>query len=123
MVLAGWLIGFPLFIVAPGVFAAWLGSRLRRPGIAFVLAWIATPIATLVVTVLLWPVLRALTPPGNDGTGAIALPCVGVATGLVAGIAAAVVVHRRQAREGEATPPGEATRATKSGDPPPQSPR
>jgi hypothetical protein len=92
----GLLIGFPVFIVAPGVIAGWFGTRVRRPVIAFFLAWIMTPIVTLIVTIALWPLLRALIPPDNDGTGAIMLPFLGIATGLVAGIVAAVIVGRRR---------------------------
>jgi membrane associated rhomboid family serine protease len=79
------LIVFLLVILAPCAIAAWLGTLLRRPLIAFVLAWLLTPILTLVVEILLWPFLRALTPPDNDGTVAIMLPFFGIITGLVAG--------------------------------------
>lgn len=91
----GFLIGFPLFIVAPCVIAAWLGSRVRSPLIAFVLTWIATPLVSLVITIVFTPVLRAITPAGNDGTGAIMIPFFGIVTGVIAGIVAAWIVKRR----------------------------
>jgi hypothetical protein len=91
----GWLIGFPLFIVAPCVISAWIGSRLRRPIAAFVLAWVLTPFANLAVLIVFWSVLRAITPPENDGTGAIMLPFLGVLTGLASGLTASVMVSRR----------------------------
>lgn len=91
----GFLIGFPVFIVAPCVIAGWLGTLTGRPVPAFILTWILTPLITLGVTIVLWPLLRALTPPNNDGTGAIMIPFFGIATGLFAGIIAAVVVGRR----------------------------
>ena len=91
----GFLVGFPLFIVAPCVIAAWLGTRVRSPLIAFVLTWIATPLVSFLVTVVLAPVLRGLTPANNDGTGAIMIPFFGIVTGAIAGIVAAVIVKRR----------------------------
>jgi hypothetical protein len=91
----GFLIGFPLFIVAPCAIAAWLGTRVRSPLIAFVVTWIATPLVSLVLTVVLAPVLRELTPANNDGTGAIMIPYFGIATGVIAGIVAARIVKRR----------------------------
>lgn len=94
----GFLIGFPLFIVAPCVLAGWLGARCRIPAVAFFVAWLATPCASLAITVLGMPVLRAITPPENDGTGAIMLPFFGVVTGVLAGIGAAVTVQRRRTR-------------------------
>lgn len=92
----GFLIGFPLFIVSPCVIAVWLGTRVRLPVVAFALAWVMTPIASWIITIVLWPILRALIPPNNDGTGAIMIPIFGIATGLIAGIVAAVIVRRRQ---------------------------
>lgn len=91
----GFLIGFPVFIVAPCVIAGWLGALTGRPVPAFLLTWILTPLISMGETVVLWPLLRALTPPNNDGIGAIMIPFFGVATGLFAGIIAAVVVGRR----------------------------
>jgi hypothetical protein len=92
----GFLIGFLLFIVAPGAIAMWIGTRVRRPLIAFLLTWIMTPVISLVVTIFLWPVLSALTPADNDGTGAIMLPFFGIVTGIVAGSVAALIVSRRR---------------------------
>lgn len=89
------VIGFPLFIVAPCVIAAWLGTRVRSPLIAFVLTGIATPLVSFVLTVVFKPVLRAITPAGNDGTGAIMIPFFGIVTGAIAGIVAAMIVKRR----------------------------
>ncbi len=91
----GFLIGFPLFIVAPCAIAVWLGLRVRSPFIAFVLTWIATPFVSFVLTIVLTPVLRALTPATNDGTGAIMIPYFGIVTGVIAGIIAAMIVRRR----------------------------
>jgi hypothetical protein len=76
------------------VAAVWIGTRVRRPLIAFVLAWLLTPILTLFVEVVLWPWLRSLIPPNNDGTGAIMLPFFGIVTGLAAGCVAAIAVGR-----------------------------
>lgn len=90
------VIGFPLFIVAPCVIAAWLGTRVRSPFIAFVLTWVLTPLVSYVITVLGSPVLRAITPAGNDGTGAIMIPFFGIVTGLIAGIVVARIVQRRR---------------------------
>ncbi len=92
----GFLIGFPLFIVAPCAIAAWLGTRVRSPLIAFVLTWIATPFVSVAITIVFTPVLRAITPPNNDGTGAIMIPFFGIVTGAIAGIIAAVIVNRRR---------------------------
>ena len=75
--------------------AAWLGTRVRAPILAFLLTWIATPLVSLVLTVVLAPVLRELTPANNDGTGAILLPFIGIGTGAIAGIVAAIIVKRR----------------------------
>ena len=96
----GFLIGFPLFIVAPCAIAAWLGTRVNSPVVAFVLKWIATPLVSLIFTVVLAPVLRELTPANNDGTGAIMIPYFGIATGVIAGIVAAIIVKRRQFKSG-----------------------
>ncbi len=100
----GFLVGFPLFIVAPCVIAAWLGSRVDSRLIAFVLTWILTPFVSFVLTVALAPVLRALTPANNDGTGAIMIPYFGIVTGLIAGIVASMIVKRR--RGAAASQPG-----------------
>jgi len=89
------LIGFPVFIVAPCAVAAWIGTRLRSPIVAFFVTWALTPFASLVITVLGTPILPAITPPNNDGTGAIMLPFLGIVTGLIAGIVAGVIVSRR----------------------------
>lgn len=93
----GFLIGFPLFIVAPCAVAAWLGTRVRSPMIAFAVAWVLTPLVSYAITVLGTPVLRAITPAGNDGTGAIMIPFFGIVTGVIAGIVAARIVKRRGA--------------------------
>jgi hypothetical protein len=92
----GFLIGFPLFIVAPCAIAVWLGTRVRSPLIAFVLTWIATPFVSAVITVVFTPVLRAIAPAGQDRTGAIMLPLFGIVTGLIAGIVSAWMVQRRR---------------------------
>jgi hypothetical protein len=91
----GFLIGFPLFIVAPCVIAAWIGTRVRSPLIAFVVTWVLTPLVSFVLTIVGTPILRAITPANNDGTGAIMIPFFGIATGAIAGIVAAVIVRRR----------------------------
>lgn len=96
----GFLIGFPLFIVAPCAIAAWLGTRVRSPVVAFLVTWVLTPLVSYVITVLGTPVLRAITPAGNDGTGAIMIPFFGIATGVIAGIVAAWFVKRRQFKSG-----------------------
>ena len=95
----GFLIGFPLFIVAPCVVAAWIGTRVRWPVVALVMTWLLTPLMSFFVTVLGTPILRAFSPAGNDGTAAIMLPFLGVFTGLVAGIVASRVVRRRNIAE------------------------
>ena len=95
----GFLIGFPLFIVAPCVIAGWVGTRVRSPVVALVVTWLLTPLVSFVVTILGTPILRAITPAGNDGTGAIMLPLFGIVTGLIAGIVAAGVVRRRSSHE------------------------
>lgn len=92
------LIFLVLFIVAPCVLAAWIGSRLRRTVLAFFFAWLLTPILTLVFELVLWPVLRSLIPPSNDGTGALMLPFFGVVTGLLAGGGAAIMAALRKKR-------------------------
>jgi hypothetical protein len=91
----GFLVGFPMFIVAPCVIATWIGTRVRLPVLAFVVTWLLTPLVAAVITVLGVPILRAISPPGNDGTGAIMLPFLGIVTGAIAGIVAAVIVNRR----------------------------
>lgn len=91
----GFLIGFPLFIVAPCVVAAWIGTRVRWPVVALVVTWLLTPLVSFFVTVLGTPILRAISPAGNDGTAAIMLPFLGVFTGLVAGLVTSGVVRRR----------------------------
>ena len=95
----GFLIGFPLFIVAPCAIAGWLGTRVRVPAIAFVVTWVATPLITAVFILVGTPVLRAITPAGNDGTGAIMLPFFGIVTGVIAGAVAARFVSRRRGQE------------------------
>ena len=99
----GFLIGFPLFIVAPCAISGWLGSRVRWPILAFFITWVLTPILSAIITVLRVPILQAISPPNNDGTGAIMLPFLGIVTGLIAGIVSAVVVSRRNAYQ-SATP-------------------
>lgn len=91
----GFLIGFPLFIVAPCAIAAWVGMRVRSPVIAFVVTWVLTPLVSFVITIVGSPILRAITPANNDGTGAITIPYFGIVTGAIAGIVAAGVVRRR----------------------------
>ena len=95
----GFLIGFPLFIIAPCAIAGWIGTRVRSPVIAFVVTWMLPPLVAAFLTALGTPVLRALTPAGNDGTGAIMIPFFGIVTGLIAGIVASVIVSRRIANE------------------------
>ncbi len=95
----GFLIGFPLFIVAPCVIAGWVGTRVRTPVVALVVTWLLTPFASYVITVLGAPILRAITPVGNDGTGTIILPFVGIVTGLIAGFVAAGIVRRWSSQE------------------------
>lgn len=95
----GFLIGFPLFIVAPCVIAAWVGTRVRSPIIAFAVTWVLTPFISAVVTVLGRPILRAISPASNDGTAAIMLTFYGFVTGLIAGIVAGVIVNRRITNE------------------------
>lgn len=95
----GFLIGFPLFIVAPCVIAGWVGTRLRTPVVALVVTWLLTPLVSSAITVLGTPILRAITPVGNDGTGAIMLPFFGIVTGLIAGIVVAGIVRRRSCQE------------------------
>jgi hypothetical protein len=77
--------GFPDWLsavhLAPCAIAAWLGTRVRSPMIAFAVAWVLTPLVSYVITVLGTPVLRAITPAGNDGTGAIMIPFLGIVTG------------------------------------------
>lgn len=103
----GFLVGFPLFIVAPCAIAAWLGTRVRSPLIAFVLTWIATPFVSFALTLVLAPVLRALVPANSDGTGVIMIPFFGIVTGIIAGIVAAVIVQRRRG-EAASKPDGSA---------------
>jgi hypothetical protein len=91
----GFLIGFPLFIVSPCLLSAWIGTRVRSPVIAFLLTWLLTPFTTALIAILGTPVLRAITPPENDGTGVIMLPFFGIVTGLIAGIVAAILVSKR----------------------------
>ena len=88
-----------LFLIAgPCVLAVWSGTRVRWPALAFFIAWVLTPIVSYVATQALIPVLRAVTPPNNDGTAVIMIPIFGIVTGLVAGIVAAVIVSRRNAK-------------------------
>ena len=88
-----------LFLIAgPCVLAVWIGSRVPVPALAFAIAWPLTPMISYVATPVLIPVLRAVTPPNNDGTGVIMIPFFGIVTGLVAGIVAAVIVSRRNAK-------------------------
>lgn len=70
----GFLIGFPLFIVAPCAIAAWLGTRVRSPVIAFFVAWVMTPHVTYVITVLGTPVLRAISSAGSAEVPRVWLP-------------------------------------------------
>ena len=93
-----------LFLIAgPCVLAGWIGARVRWPAFAFVIAWVLTPIISYVATQILIPVLRAVIPPDNDGTGVIMIPYFGIVTGLVAGIVAAVMVSRRNAKAAKAS--------------------
>src|SRR5688572_28381521 len=96
----GFLIGFPLFIVAPCAIAAWIGTRVRSPVIAFVVTWVLTPLVSYVLTIAGTPILRAISPANNDGTGAIMIPYFGIVTCAIAGIVAAVIVKRRQFKSG-----------------------
>lgn len=96
----GFLIGFPLFIGAPAAISAWIGTRVRSPVIAFVVTWVLTPLVSFVITIAGAPILRAITPANNDGTGAIMIPYFGIVTGLIAGIVASVIVKRRQFKSG-----------------------
>ena len=99
-----------LFLIAgPCVLAGWIGSRVPVPSLAFAIAWPLTPIASYVATQVLIPVLRAVAPPNNDGTGVIMIPYFGIVTGLIAGIVAAVIVRRRNAKSAKSriVPPPE----------------
>ncbi|MDZ4688284.1 MAG: hypothetical protein SH850_24690 [Planctomycetaceae bacterium] len=87
---------FAMIIVAPVAIAAWVGSRVRSPLVAFVIAWMLTPVLTGLNVVLMIPAIRLASPPNNDGTGVIMLPFLGLVTGLFAGIAAAVLSSRRK---------------------------
>ena len=91
----GFLIGFPVFIVGPCALAAWLGTRISSPLLAFLITWITTPFAAALIATLGTPLLRAITPPNNDGTGVIMLPFLGIVTGAIAGVVAAQFVRRR----------------------------
>jgi hypothetical protein len=84
-----------LFIGGPCAIALWIGMRAPWPLLAFFLAWVMTPLISLAMVVLLMPLIRATIPPGNDGTGVIMIPIYGILTGLIAGIAAAIMVSRR----------------------------
>lgn len=92
----GFLIGFPLFIAGPCAIAAWIGTRLHSPVIAFVVTWVLTPFLAAAITILGIPILRAITPAENDGTIAIMLPFLGIVTGFFAGIVASIIVSRRR---------------------------
>jgi len=111
------MLGLLVLFGVPCAFAVWLGTRIRWPLLAFLLAWVTTPLASYGMIVALWPILAAMTPPNNDGTWVIMVPLYSIATGLLAGIAAAVVVTRRRNKEGTApVAPGQA-RATAAAEP------
>jgi uncharacterized membrane protein len=63
--------------------------------IAFLLAWILTPLVNVLGVLVYAP----FAPAGNDGTWAIVLPLYGIGTGLISGVIAAVIVVRRRAQE------------------------
>ena len=46
----GFLIGFPLFIVALCVIAAWVGARARSSSTALVVTWMLTPFVAIIIT-------------------------------------------------------------------------
>ena len=46
----GFLIGFPLFIVAPCVIAAWVGARARSSSTALDVMWMLTPFVAIIIT-------------------------------------------------------------------------
>ena len=91
----GPLVGLVVIVGACAI-AVWIATRVRSPLVAFFLAWVATPPCTLALLVLFWPALQATIPANNDGTAVIMIPILGVATGLVSGIVATVMVHRRR---------------------------
>lgn len=97
------LIGFSVFIFLPCAIAVWIGTRVSRPALAFVLTWVTTPIIAALFVAMLFPLLRSLSPPENDGTGVFMIPLIGVATGLTAGIVSRVLVKRRS-RNSTASP-------------------
>ncbi|MFN0199272.1 MAG: hypothetical protein ACKVT0_21180 [Planctomycetaceae bacterium] len=84
-----------LLLVGPCAIGVWIGTRVRWPAIAFFLAWLITPAISYVAVKAMIPVLRAVTPPDNDGTWVIMVPFFGIVTGLGGGIAAAMIVFRR----------------------------
>lgn len=95
MEIAGALLAVAL-LGGPCVIAAWIASRVRWPVIAFLLAWVLTPILNVLGVLVYAP----FAPAGNDGTWAIVLPLYGIGTGLIAGIIAAAIVVRRRKQGG-----------------------
>ena len=107
MAILGAILGIIVLLGGPCAIAAWIASRVRWPLIAFLLAWVLTPLVNVLGVLVYAP----FAPAGNDGTWAIMLPLYGVGTGLISGTVAAVVVVRRRARAGRPSATGNAAEA------------
>jgi hypothetical protein len=101
------LAAFVLVYAAPPVLGGWIGTLVRSPVAAFLLAWVMTPFIGLAIAVAIeFPMYEFaqamgwLHDPYSSGRGMllIIMPAAGVLTGLIAGLAASVVVRQRGKR-------------------------
>jgi hypothetical protein len=81
--------------LGPCILAGWIASFLRQPVLAFFAAWLLTPLIAMTAVLMAIPALRALTPPGNDGTEVIMIPIFGIVSGFIAGLIVAARARPR----------------------------
>jgi len=89
----------------PVIVGAWIGSRVQRGWIAFILGWVVTPVAGFVLAFVAESIAYASNPSrSGGGLLVIVLPLICVFTGLIAGIAAVLVVELRKAKAAPSLP-------------------
>ncbi len=91
-----WILLFIFAFVAPCALSVWVGTRVRWPVVAFFLAWFTNPFVSFALFLIFEVVGHAITERHSDGTAVIVAPFYGLASGLIAGIVAAVIVDRRR---------------------------
>ena len=83
-------------VIAPIVLGTWIGKSIQGGATsAFLAGYIATPLASFCVALVVVLLSPFFWPIPNIGTLLIALPTLGIGTGLVSGVLAALIVRQR----------------------------